>query len=66
MNMVDAMLLGLLAIADLALLTHLRYRRRLVLNDVRVMRSMAIAVRRDNIENETATLEDIPILAKAS
>ena len=66
MNMVDAMLLAMLAIADLALLAHLRHRRRLVLNEERVMRSMALAVRRDNIETETAMLEDTLILAKAS
>ena len=65
MNM-DAILLGMLAIADFIVLAHLRYRRRLAKNVERVMRSMALAVRRDNIETEYAILDDTSVLAKAS
>jgi hypothetical protein len=64
---IDAILLGMLAVADLAFLVHLRYRRRLAWNQVRIVRSMAFAVRReiDKIP-APAMLEGPPVLAKAS
>jgi hypothetical protein len=43
----DAIVLGLLAIADLAFLSHLRRRRRNAMRKERMMRALAIAVRRE-------------------
>lgn len=67
--MVDAIFLGLLAIADLALITHLRRRRRAVILEERMARSLADAVRRE-IEEMEAVQEiagsQEPELAEAS
>jgi hypothetical protein len=50
--MVDAIFLGLLAIADVALLTYLRRRRRAVIREELMARSLAYAVRREIDEAE--------------
>jgi hypothetical protein len=47
---VDAVVLALIAIADLAFIAHLRHRRRLALREDRVARSLAIAVQKENGE----------------
>ena len=61
--MVDAIVLGLLAIADLALITYLRRRRRAGQRKERMMRSLVFAVRRANGE---IPLPQPRCLAKAS
>jgi len=61
--MVDAIFLGLLAIADLALLAYLRHRRRAVRRKERVMRGLVFAVRRANSQ---IPLSQSRRLAKAS
>ncbi|HXK07977.1 MAG TPA: hypothetical protein VMS37_36625 [Verrucomicrobiae bacterium] len=45
---VDAVVLALIAMADLAFIAHLRQRRRMHLRENRVMRSLTLAVRREN------------------
>jgi hypothetical protein len=47
MNAVDGALLALLAVADLALLVHLRRARARRIRDERMMRSLNLAVHRD-------------------
>jgi hypothetical protein len=63
MNVVDAVVLGLLAIGDLAFIAHLRRRRRKSVQTGRMMRSLELALRRENGEIEI--LRD-RALAKAS
>ncbi|HTS62517.1 MAG TPA: hypothetical protein VMH28_10860 [Candidatus Acidoferrales bacterium] len=45
---IDAVVLGLIAMADLALIAHLRQRRRTAMKEDRVMRSLVLAVQREN------------------
>ena len=47
---VDAVVLGMIAIADLFLIAHLRQRRRNAMRQERVIRSLALAIRRENGE----------------
>jgi hypothetical protein len=47
MNVVDAVVLGLLAIGDMALIAHLRRRRGKALKADRIMRSLVLVVRRE-------------------
>jgi len=45
MNMIDACVLGLLAVADFAVMVHLRRRHGRVARDRRIMRALEFAVR---------------------
>jgi hypothetical protein len=62
MNMVDAAVLALLAIGDIALIANLRRRRGRALQADRMMRSLVLAVRRDNEEldlSQRSSLVDV-------
>jgi hypothetical protein len=48
MNSVDALVLGMLAVADLAVLVHLRRRRWQKVQSERMMRSLVLVVRQEN------------------
>ena len=50
MNLVDALVLVVLAILDLAFIAHLRYRRSMSQQRERVGKSLQLAVRRENGE----------------
>lgn len=63
MNVVDAIVLGLLAVGDLAFIAHLRRRRSKAVRTERMSRSLELALRREN--GEVEILRERP-LAKAS
>jgi hypothetical protein len=50
MNLVDALVLVVLAILDLAIIAHLRHRRSVAHQRERVEKSLQLAVRRENGE----------------
>jgi len=62
---IAALILGLLAIADLACIVHLRRRRAERLRNERVMRSLELAVQRENFVQQPAPARRWPPVRRA-
>ncbi|HLK69482.1 MAG TPA: hypothetical protein VKU19_38895 [Bryobacteraceae bacterium] len=65
MNMVDGAVLGLLAVADIAMLVHIRRARARRIRDERMMRSLKLAVHRSLNNDEIIPAADPWALRRA-
>lgn len=66
MNAVDGFVLALLALADIALMVHLRRRRQRSARAERMMRSLRFAIRREIAHQATMETGEVRILRRAS
>ena len=66
MNAADALFFSLLALADLLVIVYLRRARMRHLRAVRIMRSLELAVQRENADLQPAPAKRWPPLQRAS